>query len=146
MWSTWSRDPRRSRPRCGAWEDGHGLRITFGEGKLASDAVTCELATGDRTCRWKAALLSYEDGVLQTTTGAQPAGRAPKRKAPRGTYAYQLADRDPHRSRAVLHIGGTYHHTPPRKVRNRSRVAARAPASRLCTEALRPCRTVRATA
>lgn len=78
----------------GVWEDGNGLRITFGEGKFASDAVTGELVAGERTCRWEAALLSYENGLLQTT-GAQPVGRAPRCKAPRGTYDYQLASGDP---------------------------------------------------
>lgn len=78
----------------GVWQDGNGLRITFGEGGLGLVSVTGELVAGARTCRWEAALLSYEDGVLRTT-GAQPVARAPKCQASRGTYDYQLVDRDP---------------------------------------------------
>ncbi|MCX5400313.1 serine/threonine-protein kinase [Streptomyces sp. NBC_00102] len=78
----------------GVWEDGNGLRISFGEGGLGAIAVTGELTTGKSTCRWEAALLAHQDGMLKTT-GAQPVAHSPKCPAPRGTYDYELRGGSP---------------------------------------------------
>ncbi|MGW1467208.1 serine/threonine-protein kinase [Streptomyces sp. NPDC002308] len=78
----------------GVWEDGDGLRITLGKGGLGEVAVTGELTSGNHTCRWEAALLAYQDGML-TTTGAQPVAHAPKCPAPGSTYVYKVRGGDP---------------------------------------------------
>ncbi|MFD6420464.1 serine/threonine-protein kinase [Streptomyces sp. NPDC060198] len=75
----------------GVWEDGNGLRITFGSGGLGEVAVTAQLTSGRSTCRYEAALLAYRDGTLETT-GSQPVAHALKCPAPMGTYVYRLGD------------------------------------------------------
>lgn len=77
----------------GVWEDGAGLRITFGDGSRGEIAVFGELTKEGRTCRWEAAPLAFEEERL-TTTGAQPRAGFPRCPSTDGPYDYTLGDED----------------------------------------------------